>query len=102
VKYDWILVLSYIVTPSPSDEANCAPIPEQYAGDGEGCIAMPVPESPVPIKPKEIVLNFYSTKKDCLDQAVRFADRVEVLPPEVTLMLSDSVAESYICRGPAE
>jgi hypothetical protein len=36
----WILILSYLVTPSPSDEVGCAPLPENFKTEGAGCISM--------------------------------------------------------------
>jgi hypothetical protein len=101
----WILVLSYLVTPSPSDEVNCAPLPDNFKTEGQGCISMAVPESPITELPSELVLNVYrgpTAKKDCVDQSVRFADNKEALPPEVTLMIAGSKAVAYICRRYAE
>jgi hypothetical protein len=71
-------------------------MPEHY--EGEGCISMARPENPVAPEPKELVLYVFENKKDCVDQAVRFADGDDTLPMPIRLQLSDSVAEAYICR----
>lgn len=97
----WVLILTYLATPSPSTQlpSNCAQLPDHF--DEEVCIHGAKPQNPSDPEPSQIVLNVYSgdgARKACVDQAVRFADREEELPRDIKLLIGNSIAETYICR----
>ena len=97
---DWILILTYLVTPLLSDPVECTPMPDGF--DKDICIVGAQPELPSESVGKTIVLNVYrgdTAKKDCVDQAVRYADNVDFLPLDIGLQIAEGTPMTYTCRG---
>lgn len=97
----WILTLSYLVT-QLSGHPECSPMPDLL--DGMCIHGAEVEELGDPVT-KDIVLNVYngsSARKDCYDQAVRYAENIEPLPPGIILQIADGEPMTYTCRGPKE
>ena len=93
---DWILILSYLVTANQVTEPQCSP-----GFDTGVCIYGAQPEELSDLVNKRIILNVYrgyDSRQECVDQAERFANNIDPLPPEIDLQIADGTPMQYICR----
>jgi len=93
---DWILILTYLVTQSPV-LSDCIAFPEHKIECIHGAEVEVLGDQVT----KRIVLNVYrgdAGRKECVDQAVRFADHVDPLPKDIALRIANGTPMTYICK----
>ena len=96
---DWILILTYLVTPLLSDPVECAPMPDSF--DKDICVYGAQPELPSESVGMTIVLNVYrgdTARADCSGQAFRYAENIDFLPLDIGLRIAEGTPMTYTCK----